>query len=320
MKLLGMIFQEIITDLKAILSAGYKQANAYSFGIPEILVTAWRRFDEVRGPQAAAAIAYYALFSIFPLLLFLVAIASSFLKSPEVQDQIMRYVQEFLPGFEELVQSNIEQALNLRGTVGLVGMIGLLWAALAVFSVVTSNISLAWRSAEPRNYLQLRLMAFTIVGSLVILMVLASLFTTITNILSEFQIPLFGSVSIHDSLLWRLTSAYVPVVLIFVAFLLLYWWAPNTKVKWREAVSGAVVATVGFELAKNGFQWYLSSGFARQALVYGSLGTVIALMLWIYVTAMVMLLGAHISAAIGHRREAKQKEDAVVKVPSATTD
>jgi membrane protein len=55
-------------------------------------------------------------------------------------------------------------------------------------------------------------------------------------------------------------------------------------------------------------------------LVYGSLGTVIALMLWIYVTAMVMLLGAHISAAIGHRREANQKEDVLVETPSLTSN
>ena len=93
-----MIGGEIITILKAKAAAGYKQANAYSFGIPEILVSAGQRFIEVRAAQASAAIAYYALFSIFPLLLFLLAIASSVLHSPEIQDQIIRYVREFLPG------------------------------------------------------------------------------------------------------------------------------------------------------------------------------------------------------------------------------
>jgi membrane protein len=314
-----MIGKEIVSNLKSKAVAGYRRANDYSFGIPALLLSAGLRFLEVRAAQAAAAIAYYALFSIFPLLLFLVAIASSVLKSPEIQDQIMRYVQEFLPGFEELVQTNIDQALYLRGTVGLVGMIGLLWAALAVFSVVTNNISLAWRNAELRNYLELRLMAVAMVGSLVVLMVLASLFTAITDILSSFQVPVFGSVSIHDSILWQLASRYIPKIVVFVSSLLLYWWAPNTTVKWREAAWGALLATVGFELAKTGFQWYLSSRFARQALVYGSLGTVIALMLWIYVTAMVLLLGAHLSAAIGHHREAKQKEDASDEAPSGIT-
>jgi len=315
-----MIRKEIMENFKAKAAAGYKKANDYSFGIPEILVSAGLRFIEVRAAQASAAIAYYALFSIFPLLLFLLAIASSVLHSPQVQNQIIKYVQEFLPGFEELVQSNIDQALDLRGTIGLVGMIGLFWAALAVFSVVTNNVSLAWRGAELRNYLQLRLMAVAMVGSLVVLMLLASLFASATEILSDFRVPVFGSVSIHDSLLWQLASRYIPKLLIFVSFLLLYWWSPNTGVKWREAALGAVVATIGFELAKTGFQWYLSSRFARQALVYGSLGTVIALMLWIYVTAMVLLLGAHISAAIGYRREAKQKEDAVVEAPSIVTN
>ena len=302
-----MINQDIKENLKTKAKAGYRQANNYSFGALEILINAVKRFGEVQAAQSAAAIAYYAIFSIFPLLLFLLAVASSILKSPEVQNYILDLVKEFLPGFEDLVRNNIEQALNLRGTVGVVGMIGLLWAALAVFSAVTHNISRAWRNADPRNFFELRLMAITIVGSLVGLMVLASLFTAVNNILTEFKVPLFGSVSIYQSLLWQLTSKYIPVFLIFISFLFLYWWAPGTKVKWREAAWGAVVATTGFELAKKGFNWYLSSGFAQQALVYGSLGTVIALMLWIYVSALVILFGAHISAAIGHLREARAR-------------
>lgn len=303
-----MMNGEIRGNLKAKAVAGYKQANGYSFGVLEILVTAIRHFGEVGAAQSAAAIAYYALFSIFPLLLFLLAIASSFLKSPNVQDQILKYVQEFLPGFEELVESNIQQALSLRGTVGAVGMVGLLWAAMSVFSAVAYNISRAWRNARSRNFLELRLIAIVIVGGLVVLMVLASLFTAINDILSEFKVPVFGSVSIHDSMLWRVGSQYIPLFLIFISFLFLYWWAPGTKVKWREAAWGAIVATIGFELAKKGFGWYLTSGFYRQALVYGSLGTVIALMLWIYVSALVILFGAHISAAIGHRREANEQK------------
>ena len=308
-----MMNGEIKENLKAKAVAGYKQANDYSFGVLEIIINAIHRFTEVGATQSAAAIAYYALFSIFPLLLFLLAIASSILKSPDVQEQIMEYVQEFLPGFEELVQSNIEQALSLRGAVGVVGMIGLLWAAMAVFSAVAYNISLAWRNARSRNFLELRFMAIVIVGGLVILMVLASLFTTINNILSTLKVPLFGSVSIHDSVLWQMGSRYVPLFLVFISFLFLYWWAPGTKAKWREAAWGAIIATIGFELAKKGFGWYLTSGFARQALVYGSLGTVIALMLWIYVSALVILFGAHISAAIGHRREARERAEAGVQ-------
>ncbi len=303
-----MMNGEIKDNLKAKAVAGYKQANGYSFGVLEILVNAVHRFTEVGATQSAAAIAYYALFSIFPLLLFLLAIASSVLKSPEVQEQIMTYVQEFLPGFEELVQNNIEQALSLRGTVGVLGMIGLLWAAMSVFSALAYNISLAWRNARSRNFLELRFMAIVIVGGLVVLMVLASLFTTVNDILSQLKVPVFGSVSIHDSILWQVGSRYVPLFLVFMSFLFLYWWAPGTKVKWREAAWGAIVATIGFELAKKGFSWYLTSGFAMQTLVYGSLGTVIALMLWIYVSALVILFGAHISAAIGHRREANQQK------------
>jgi membrane protein len=77
-----------------------------------------------------------------------------------------------------------------------------------------------------------------------------------------------------------------------------YRWVPGTRVKGYEAFLGAVVAAVGWELAQGGFSWYLTSGLARYQLIYGSLGAVIAFMLWLYVTAVVVLYGAHLSAAV----------------------
>ena len=87
-----MINQDIKENLKTKAKAGYRQANNYSFGALEILINAVKRFGEVQAAQSAAAIAYYAIFSIFPLLLFLLAVASSILKSPEVQNYILDLV------------------------------------------------------------------------------------------------------------------------------------------------------------------------------------------------------------------------------------
>ncbi|RME76810.1 MAG: YihY/virulence factor BrkB family protein [Chloroflexi bacterium] len=266
------------------------------------------RYGEVQASEAAAAITYYTLFSLFPLLLLLIVVASSILKSPDIQDQVMKAVGEFFPGSQELVASNIQQVLQLRSTVGAASIVGLLWGATGVFSVLTQNISEAWRNARRRHFVKVRLISLLMVGSLVGLLVLAQVLSTATNLLSRFDIPVWGSLLLQRTDFWRHVLKWTPVGVIFTAFFLMYWWGPNTRVRWQEAFWGALVTTLGWELLKRAFVWYLASGFARQRLVYGSLGAVIALMLWIYLSSQVILFGAHISAAIGHFRELEENE------------
>lgn len=285
----------------------YRKTNKLSRGTLQILVSAIQQFREAEATDAAAAITYYALFSLFPLLLFLVAIGSSVLKSEQIQSQVLNFVGEVLPASQGLVKTNIQQVLRLRGAVSIVGTIGLLWSATAVFSILTQNINQAWRNAKPRGFLARRLMAVTIVGSLVVLLILSLISTTALNLLSQFNIPLWGSILIYKSFAWKVLSKLLPLLFMFIAFLLLYQWVPNTKVKWSEAAWGALIATIGWEIIKAGFTWYLSSGLVKHHLVYGSLGAVIALMLWIYLSSLITLFGAHLSAAITQNSHSKNK-------------
>jgi membrane protein len=289
--------------LKAATQASLSQIKISGREAWSVLTQAVKRYSEVQASEAAAAVAYYTLFSLFPLLLFLVAIASSVLDNPEIQAQILDSIGELLPTSQELVQNNIEQALRVRGTVGTVGMIGLLWSATAVFSILTQNISEAWNDAQPRNFLKLRLMALTIVGSMVALLIMAQTFSTIVKLFSQLDIPVWGTVPIDETFFRRHVLLWGPRFIIFVAFWLMYWWGPNTRVRWQEAAWGAGTTTVAWELLKTVFAWYIASGFARQQLVYGSLGAVVALMLWIFLSAQIILFGAHISAAIGYKRQ-----------------
>ena len=86
-------------------------------------------------------------------------------------------------------------------------------------------------------------------------------------------------------------------------------WIPNTKVGWTEAIIGASVAATAGEITKFCFTWYVSSGFARYDLIYGSLGTLVILMLSIYLGSLILLFGAHLSAAISYYRQQKNKGD-----------
>jgi membrane protein len=279
----------------------YRLVNRRYGGILEIVAYTFKNFEQANAAESAASIAYYALFSIFPLLIFVVTFSSSLLQEREVQQEILAFVADVLPASQDLVRGNIEQVLELRGPLQIVGTIGLLWSATAVFNVLAHSINRAWHTAQQRNFLQGRLIALAMVGSLTGLLILWLVSITAVNLLGFLQVPLWGGQAIYETLAWRLVARLLPAFLIFLTFLSLYRWVPNTKVFWREAFWGAVVAAAGWEISKEGFTWYLTSGLARYQLVYGSLGAVIALMLWLYLSSVMILFGAHLSATIAMR-------------------
>ena len=297
--------ENLIDKVKAV----YQWADNLSRGILSILVHAVQTFGRADAAEAAASIAYYALFSLFPLLLFLVTIGSSVLEIKQVEQKVLDYTASTLPAAQDLVQKNIDQILAQRGAVGLVSIVGLLWAATSVFTILIRNINKAWHSARPHNYLKRRLMGVIIVGILTVLLVLSLLSTTIFKLLPwlDVQTSLWReSIPLYETLIWKIGSRLVPWFFTFVMFFGLYHWIPNTKVRVSEAIWGALVAAIAGEITKSGFTWYLASGVVKYQLVYGSLGTLVVLMLSIYLSSLIILFGAHLSAAIAHHRQTTQ--------------
>lgn len=304
----------------------FRRADGFSRGSLGLSVQALRSFNEARASEASAAIAYYALFSLFPLLIILVVASSALLQNQEVQVQILNLVREVLPPGEELareslqrilelgrlqpaeeiLKENIQQVLRLRVPVGIVAALGLLWSSTSVFTALALNIDRAWRGAARRNYLKWRLLGLAMAGGLMAgLLVVSLLLAGLFGLLS--RVP-GGNAPFYEAWILKALSNLVPVLLVFLISFVLYLWAPNTEVRWSEAGWGALAATFGWTVSKMAFSWYLVIWLKRHQLVYGSLGTVVALMLWVYLSGMILLYGAHLCAAIGQRRRIEARE------------
>ncbi len=283
--------------IKSRLQALYTQLDDASGGILRILRNAFERFGETKATQAAAGLAYYTFFSLFPLLLLLISLTSSVLQGDQAQQRTISFIQEAVPVSQQLLEQNIDRVLDLRGTVGAIGLVSLLWSASSAFTILSQNINRAWTRAEDRNFLQKRLVGLGIIGGIVLLLLLSLAATTLVNLLPQLTTPL-QEIGLNVSYLWGLAARLISWFFTFGMFLALYRWVPNTGVSWRAAAWGAGVAGLGWELAKAGFAWYLRSGLASYELVYGSLGTVVALLFWIFLSGNVALLGAHLSAAV----------------------
>jgi membrane protein len=284
----------------------YARANKATGGRLQILRRAVKRFGETRATQAAASLAYYIFFSLFPLLLLLISLTSSVLQDSQAQQQTINFIRDAVPVSQQLLEQNIDRVLDLRGTVGIIGLVSLLWSASGAFTILSQNINRAWEGAETRNFLEKRLIGLGMIGVIFLMLLLSLVSTTLINVLPELQFTLEG-LGISSRHLWSLVARLISWIFTLGMFLALYRWVPNTDVSWRAALWGAIVAGVGWELSKGGFAWYLRSGLVQYELVYGSLGTVVALLFWIYLSGNVALLGAHITAAV----DAAQTEDEV---------
>jgi membrane protein len=271
--------------------------NDLTRGAVEIMILTVRRFGEARAAENAASLAYYTLFSIFPFFLALIAAGSFLLERNEVYQQIQTFIIEAFPVSRNLIQENLDTVLARRGTVGVIGIVGLTWAATGVFSNLIFNINRAWPKTKPRNFVRKRLAGLGIVALLASLLAISALGTTAVNILSRVDLPTLELLGLDFIQLRTVITRLISWGVKLIVFIGLFLWAPNTRVPFMAAFWGAFMAATGWELGTAGFTWYLTSGIPRYELIYGSLGALVVLMLWIYISMLIVLFGAHLGAA-----------------------
>ena len=280
----------------------FDKANNLSFGIPGIFRYAIERFSRLRGIEGSASIAFFTIFGLPPLLIVIVTVASYYLEIPDIQANIINAIEEIVPIPPDLIIEFIEGILNQRGAVGIIGLVGLTWAASGVLMTLTANINRAWPTAKIRNVVENRLIAFLMIGSFIFFIAASSIFSTVISFFNRFQLP-FASISPPIGTLTDLMLFSVR----FILFLALYFFVPKTKVKKRAAFWAAVLASVAWEITAFGFNWYFQSGLANYNVLYGSLGTLVALMFWIYLDCLILVFGAYFSAAIVNHNNINDK-------------
>jgi membrane protein len=269
--------------------------DARSDGWLGVCERTYKGFLEHQGSANAAAIAYYTLFSLFPLTLLLISLGSLFLNSEQAQEAALAVVAVYMPAAVDFVRNNIERVLELRGTVGVISVLAFVWSASGVFGGLSRAINRTWDVERPRPVWAERALALGMV-LLVALLFFLSLFST-----AAFELVARLSALILGEPAWiNVSTRVLPYVFSFLLFAFLYRVLPYARVTWAEVLPGAVLASFAWEVAKHGFTFYLT-GFASYSLVYGSVAAVIALLLWSYISSVIILLGAEFTAQYARR-------------------
>lgn len=282
----------------------YQRADRISGNRLTILKDAIETFTVTRANQAAAGLAYYVIFSLFPLLLVLISAGSYFVSTDQVYQKLLSLVQTNIPGSYSWIDENLSHILETRGAVGIIGLITLVWAASGGFINLAYNINLAWIEAPNRNFFQGRLLALEMIAGISGLFFLSLILDWIIHLLPFFNI---STDSFSNLFIWSLFSTTFSWLTIFLLFFAMYYWVPTVNVKTKAAIWGAFSASATWKLATVLFSWYLRSGLGRYEMIYGSVGTIVAFLFLIYILAIVTLFGAHLTAALDRKAKLIQK-------------
>ncbi len=252
----------------------------------------WQSFQAALAPESAlsaAAISYFTLFSLFPLTLLTVAIGSLWLDPMLAEGEVVTQLEFAAPALGDLLGSNIERIVRARGTITGFAVLTLLWSASNIFNVLTRAADKVWDVDEKRPSWRRRGLAILIVLSISGLLLAASFaestIWTIVNTLLPDEIQRMRPY----------TDRFWAVFLSVALFAALYYFLPHVKLTLRQILPGAVGAGILWELAKQGFLYFVTSYLSRSNLVYGSFATITVFLTWAYFSSIIFMFGAYLN-------------------------
>ena len=248
-----------------------------------------------RGTQLAASMAYYALLSVFPTAIVLAAGAGFVLDDPGARDDAINYLLEELPLNDEQGRSDIETLLDgvvaNSGTLGAIGLLALLFTASGLISATRNAVGVIHNDQVRRGALRGKGLDLLLVLGLGVLFAVSFAITLLAGLDIRFE----GRVGDAIEGVLDATGAILPVTLTVIVFTVLYRVLPTRRPPLRDIWPAILFATIGYELLKRLFSFYLEQ-FADYNAIYGSLGAVIAFLFFVWLASIVFLLGAEMVA------------------------
>ena len=275
------------------------QLERYFRGVLSILRLATNKYSRMDGTQCAAAFSHYAFFSLFPLIVLCVTIASVFIDKNRAATQVMAYVEAYIPisgGMQSHIVETISGVVRARRQAGLVALVMLVLVAMQFFATLIRATNCAW-DVQAYRWWRLPLKSLVFLAILVGAILIGIAVPVLAKMAKDSLFP-GNQVS---SWIYSLGSFFIPLLVVFLGLSLFYRMAPRRPTHFSEVWVGALCATILLQAAEILFVIYLKN-FATLNAVYGAFGGIMALLLWIYLSGSILIFGACLCAAQAEAR------------------
>ena len=234
----------------------------------------------------AQAVAFNAIFAAIPLSLVLAAMFGYIYGSAEGSLYALHAIQRFAPQMESLVAASLPSVVQYRGISGIVGLAALIWSAKNVFGAISYGLDRSL-GIPARHFLIEAVIAVVLVPIVGIVLIVA----TVVPVAITYVVRFAGLESLR--VVPQIASYAFSLAIVFVTSALVYTYLPNRRARWTFGIPGAIVTAIGYSVGQVAFAIYTAHANFQ---IYGTLSTILAVMLWVYLVCSIFLYGAHVSA------------------------
>jgi len=264
----------------------------------------------------ASSIAYYSLLSLFPFFLLALAILASVTGNDADRELVIGFVLRYFPRQFEFVNTQLQAMQSAGIRLGVIGSILMVWAAMGVFSTITSAVNHAWGVDKQPSYLKHKLMAFIMLVTASLLLLVGLLLVSAINVA---EARWFAVIVTHAPGLlvlqgWAIKSASTIIFIVLVG--LIFYFVPNASVRFRDVWVGAVLTGLLWRVALAGFSRYVRD--LNRFSVHGSIAAVVVFLVWVYISAVILLYGVEVTAAYARLRRRRPDEIPAAPAPRTT--
>jgi YihY family inner membrane protein len=271
-----------------------------------VLTDAFHEFFENDLTTSAAAISYYAMLMLFPLLILIISVSQSIVGGEQMQHLVIDRILAFLPGTRRFVRDSLENIEQIPPSAVVTCVILVFWAFSWIFTVIEKAINRIWLT-RPRPFLHGRLLAVAMIGVLGLLLFASAILTSGVSMLQVASERLPGAASrsfaFATDVVWQLGFVVASLVVTTATFAIIYKLMPNATVHWIEVLPGALMTGVAWEALKYVFAYLLPVFLEEYRLLYGGAWLALVLLTWVYISSIVMLFGAQLTAVLHNRHE-----------------
>ena len=260
----------------------------------------------------ASSIAYYALLSLFPFFLLAFSIVASVTSSDTDREAVLRFVLRYFPRQFDFVTNQLAELQRAQVRLSVAGALLMIWAAMGVFGAITSAVNHAWGVDKQPSYFRHKLISFVMLVFSGLLLLAALLAVSAINIAEARWFAGVVAAAPQLLVLQSLALRWATTLLFIVVVGMVFYFVPNAKVRFRDVWVGAVITGLLWRAGLSGFSAYVRD--LSRFSVHGSIAAVVVFLLWVYMSAVILLYGVQVTAAYARMRRHRPEE-----VPAAPT-
>lgn len=262
-----------------------------------------KRFKDDQISALASQLAYRLLLSFFPFLIFLLTIIAY---TPLKSIDLLAFLQGIIPAEALiLVETTVKEVTEVRkGNLLSFSLIGTIWAASGGAKAVIRALNTAYDEEEKRSFLKVQLLSIVFTLGLVIALLATTILLVFGNLLGDY-LNQFERFSFALMPMWNMFRYIVMASFMIAAFTFIYQYTPSRRLKFREVLPGSLFSTAGWIIISIAFSFYVDN-FANYSSLYGGIAAIFILMMWIYLSSIILLIGGEINATLAYEQSRKK--------------